>query len=50
MAKLKAGVIGLGMGYNHLRGYMTHPDVEVVAVADRQADRRERAKQEFGSE
>ena len=35
MAKLKAGVIGLGMGYNHLRGYMTHPDVEVVAVADR---------------
>ncbi len=47
MAKLKAGVIGLGMGYNHLRGYMTHPDVEVVAVADRQADRRERAKQEF---
>ena len=50
MAKLKAGVIGLGMGYNHLRGYMTHPDVEVVAVADRQADRRERAKQEFGIE
>ena len=47
MAKLKAGVIGLGMGYNHLRGYMTHPDVEVVAVADRQEGRRERAKQEF---
>ena len=47
MAKLKAAVIGLGMGYNHLRGYMTHPDVEVVAVADRMAERRERAKQEF---
>ena len=47
MAKLKAGVIGLGMGYNHLRGYMTHPDVEVVAIADRQADRREKAQKEF---
>ncbi len=47
MAKLKAGVIGLGMGYNHLRGYMEHPDVEVVAIADRREDRRQKAKTEF---
>ncbi len=33
--KLKAGVIGLGMGGGHLAGYLTHPDVEVVAIADR---------------
>ena len=32
-AKLKAGVIGLGMGRGHLSGYLSHPDVEVVAAA-----------------
>ena len=37
--KLKAGVIGLGMGGGHLAGYLTHPDVEVVAIADRREDR-----------
>ena len=47
MAKLKAGVIGLGMGYGHLAGYMSHPDVEVVAIADRIEEKRERAKAEF---
>ena len=39
-AKLKAGVIGLGMGGGHLSGYLSHPDVEVVAIADRREDRR----------
>jgi len=34
MAKLKAGVIGLGMGAAHVKGYRSHPEVEVVAVAD----------------
>lgn len=38
--KIKAGVIGLGMGGAHLQGYLTHPDVEVVAIADRREDRR----------
>ena len=38
--KLKAGVIGLGMGGAHLAGYLQHPDVEVVAIADRREDRR----------
>ena len=47
MAKLKAGVIGLGMGWGHLAGYMEHPDVEVVAVADRIEAKRENAKKEF---
>lgn len=47
MTKLRAGVIGLGMGWNHLEGYMKHPDVEVVAVADRRADRYARLEAEF---
>ena len=47
--KLKAGVIGLGMGWNHLSGYLSHPDVEVVAVADRRDDRRSRFDNEHGS-
>ena len=38
--KLRAGVIGLGMGGGHLAGYLAHPDVEVVAIADRREDRR----------
>lgn len=34
MGKLKAAVIGLGMGRNHVAGYQSHPDAEVVAVCD----------------
>ena len=34
MKKLKAGVVGLGMGRNHIAGYREHPEVEVVAIAD----------------
>jgi predicted dehydrogenase len=34
MGKLKAAVIGLGMGRNHVAGYQSHPDVEVVGVCD----------------
>jgi predicted dehydrogenase len=34
MKKLRIGVIGLGMGRHHIAGYQTHPNAEVVAVAD----------------
>ncbi len=34
MKKLRAGVIGLGMGRNHVDGFQKHPQVEVVAIAD----------------
>jgi predicted dehydrogenase len=34
MEKLKAAVIGLGMGRNHIGGYQSHPDVEVVGAVD----------------
>ncbi len=32
--KLRAGVIGIGIGRHHLRGYAAHPQCEVLAVCD----------------
>jgi predicted dehydrogenase len=34
MKKLKAGIIGLGVGEQHISGYKSHPDCEVVALCD----------------
>ena len=34
MTVIRVGVIGLGMGRHHIAGYQTHPEAEVVAVAD----------------
>ena len=48
MAKLRAGVIGLGMGFNHFNGYLSHPDVELVAVADRREERRNNVRKTCG--
>jgi predicted dehydrogenase len=31
---LRAGIIGLGVGEQHIAGYRAHPDAEVVAVCD----------------
>ena len=42
MQKLRAGVIGLGMGRAHIRGYRKHPQVEVVAIADINEDKASR--------
>ncbi len=48
MSKLKIGVIGLGMGGAHINGFRTHPEAEVVAVADTDPTRLEqRGKKEF---
>ncbi len=33
-AKLRAGVIGIGMGRLHMEGYATHPRSELLAVCD----------------
>lgn len=38
--KLRAGVIGLGIGKKHVVAYTEHPAVEVVALADPNAQRR----------
>jgi predicted dehydrogenase len=32
--KLRIGIIGLGIGRHHIRGYQSHPNAEVVAIAD----------------
>ena len=34
MDKIRVGVIGLGIGRHHIRGFQTHPAAEVVALAD----------------
>jgi predicted dehydrogenase len=34
MDKIRIGVIGLGIGRHHIRGYQAHPHAEVVAIAD----------------
>jgi predicted dehydrogenase len=33
-AKLRAGIIGLGIGQSHAKGYQKSPDTELVAVCD----------------
>ena len=39
--KLNAGVVGLGMGYHHVKQLLVHPKVNLVGVADIDPDRRE---------
>ena len=39
MSKLRAAVIGLGVGEEHIAGYDAHPDCEVVAICDISAER-----------
>jgi predicted dehydrogenase len=34
MDKIRVGVIGLGIGRHHIRGFQSHPAAEVVAIAD----------------
>ena len=48
MGKLRVGVIGLGMGRGHIKGYKTHPDCEVVAVCDTDSSRLKWVGDEFG--
>jgi predicted dehydrogenase len=39
MSRLRAAVIGLGVGEQHARAYEAHPDCELVAVCDFDADK-----------
>ena len=48
MEKLHVGVIGLGMGRGHVAGYQTHPNAEVVAVADLDESRLEEVGARLG--
>ena len=50
MAKIKIGVAGLGrVGWGfHAKGLVNHPDFELKAVADMEAERRTQAEKELG--
>ncbi|MEK7765408.1 MAG: Gfo/Idh/MocA family oxidoreductase, partial [bacterium] len=48
MQLLRVGVIGLGMGKGHIRGYRAHPGARVVALADPDAKRLAACGDEFG--
>ena len=47
-SKLRVGVIGLGMGRAHIKGWQEHPQVKVVAIADPDAARLALVGDEFG--
>lgn len=45
--KLKAGIIGLGVGESHITGYAAHPDCEVVALCDLSDEKLAMAKNKY---
>ena len=45
--KIKAGVIGLGMGKTHLEGYKTCKDAEIIAICDVNKERLEFIKKQY---
>jgi predicted dehydrogenase len=48
MKKLRVGVVGLGMGAGHVKGFQQHPQAEVVAVADTDPARLQQKADELG--
>ncbi len=49
MKKLKAGIIGLGVGEQHIAGYQQHQDCEVVALCDFSDQKLTMAKKKYPS-
>lgn len=45
--RLRVGVIGLGSGCTHIDGWRQHPNVDVVAIADPDADRLDAVGERF---
>jgi len=45
--KLRVGIIGLGIGRSHIEGWRQHPQVEVVAVADADAQRLDQVGEQY---
>ncbi|MEJ5170948.1 MAG: Gfo/Idh/MocA family oxidoreductase, partial [Fimbriimonadales bacterium] len=48
MAKLRIGVVGLGMGRHHARMFQSHPQAKLVALADPEEARRKEVGSELG--
>ncbi|WP_372526037.1 Gfo/Idh/MocA family protein [Piscinibacter sp.] len=47
-ARLRVGVIGLGVGRMHIEGWQQHPNVDVVAIADPDEQRLAQIGETFG--
>lgn len=47
MTPLKAGIIGLGVGEQHISGYQSHPDCKVVALCDFSGEKLTLAKKKY---
>ncbi|MEE2831150.1 MAG: Gfo/Idh/MocA family oxidoreductase, partial [Candidatus Latescibacterota bacterium] len=47
MSRLKMGVIGLGMGRAHARGYHSHAQSDLVAICDPDEERLRSAQEEL---
>jgi predicted dehydrogenase len=47
-ARLRIGIIGLGIGRSHIEGWRQHPQVDVVAVADADAARLDQVGEHYG--
>ena len=50
MDKIRVGVVGLGIGRHHIRGYQSHSAAEVVAIADLDEARLAEIGAEYGVE
>lgn len=46
--RLRVAVIGLGIGRMHIEGWRQHPHVDVVAIADTDAQRLDQVGEQFG--
>lgn len=46
--RLRVGVIGLGVGRRHIADWLSHPDVDVVAIADTDATRLKEVGEQHG--
>lgn len=47
MTRLRAGIIGLGVGEQHIAGYRAHSAVEVAALCDVATEKREQARRTY---
>jgi len=47
MKKLKAGIIGLGVGEQHIAGYQSHPSCEVAALCDISDEKLNTAREKY---
>jgi predicted dehydrogenase len=48
MNPIRIGIVGLGIGRNHIKGYRTHPNAEVVAIVDVDKNRLDEVGKEYG--